>query len=421
MADAQPSAPAPKLEIPPYREVLAWLFQTQRFGIKLGLDNIQRLLRALDLPGPNERIVHVAGTNGKGSVCALLDAVCRAAGYRTGLFTSPHLVTFRERIQVNGELISEEEVARGLTKIRRLIADWDPHPTFFELTTALALDHFRWTETEIVILETGMGGRLDATNALRPVVSVLTPIDFDHQKWLGQSLREIAGEKAGIIKEGVPVVSALQLPEAEEVIRARAEECNASVDFVRQPFLRLPIALRGPHQKENASLALSALHTGRIEVTEEAIARGLGSVNWPGRFQQLDDRTIVDGAHNPAAARSLAETWRETFGSQKATIILAILEDKAVATICEALAPIAHRWLLPVIRSARAVPPEILLRAIQEKAPDASIGLHPSLTAALEEARRDAAPILITGSLHFVGEALATFSGRPAAFEECAQ
>ncbi len=187
-----------------YEEALAWLFGTQRFGIKLGLENSRRLFAALGVLSPNERIIHVAGTNGKGSVCALLDSICRAAGYRTALFTSPHLVTFRERIQVNGELISEEEVARGLTKIRELVAGWDPHPTFFEITTGLALDYFRRREAEIIVLETGMGGRLDATNATQPVVSVLTPIDYDHQKWLGESLTEIAGEKAGIIKARHP-------------------------------------------------------------------------------------------------------------------------------------------------------------------------------------------------------------------------
>ena len=174
---------------------LTWLFNTQRFGIKLGLENSRRLFNALDVPQPNERIIHVAGTNGKGSVCALLDSILRAAGYRTALFTSPHLVSFRERIQVNGELISEDEVVRGLTKIRELVAGWEPHPTFFEIATGLALDHFRNLETEIVVLETGMGGRLDATNATQPVVSVLTPIDYDHQKWLGcESDRDRARE-----------------------------------------------------------------------------------------------------------------------------------------------------------------------------------------------------------------------------------
>jgi dihydrofolate synthase / folylpolyglutamate synthase len=407
--------------IPEYRESLAWLFGTQRFGIKLGLENSRRLFAALRVPAPNERIIHVAGTNGKGSVCALLDSVCRAARYRTALFTSPHLVTFRERIQVNGEMISEEEVARGLTNIRELVSAWEPHPTFFEIATALALDHCRDQEAEIVILETGMGGRLDATNAVQPVVSVLTPIDFDHQKWLGATLAEIAREKAGIIKAGVPVVSALQVAEVETIIRARAEECAAPLDFVRQPFERLPIALSGTHQRQNAALALSALHTARIEVSDDAIANGLAAVVWPARFQRWDERTIIDGAHNPAGARTLAETWRETFGEQKATILLAVLQEKDVAGICAALAPVARRWLLPSIRSARALPPEELRLTIQNQDPDAPVALTASFAEAWDEARRDAAPILVTGSLHFAGEALAFLRGEPAAFEECLQ
>ncbi len=404
-----------------YQEAIAWLFGTQRFGIKLGLENTHRLFTALDLPAPNERIIHVAGTNGKGSVCALLDSVCRAAGYRTALFTSPHLVTFRERIQVNGEMISEDSVARGLTKIRRLIANWDPHPTFFEITTALALDYFREEQTEIVLLETGMGGRLDATNAVQPVVSVLTPIDFDHQKWLGASLTEIAREKAGIIKPGVPVVSALQPPDAERVIRERADALGAPLDFVRQPFERLPIGLHGAHQKQNAALALSALHTARIEVADGAIARGLATVDWPARFQRWEERTIIDGAHNPAGADILARTWREIFGDQRATVIVAILQEKDAAGICRALAPIARRWLLPPIRSARALRPEELRLTIRDQHPNTPVAVMASFGDAWEEAQHDAAPILMTGSLHFAGEALAFLRGQPAAFEECLQ
>ena len=405
----------------PYEEALTWLFKTQRFGIKLGLENSRRLFNALDVPQPNERIIHVAGTNGKGSVCALLDSICRAAGYRTALFTSPHLVSFRERIQVNGELISEGEVVRGLTKIRELVAGWEPHPTFFEIATGLALDHFRNLETEIVVLETGMGGRLDATNATQPVVSVLTPIDYDHQKWLGSSLTEIAREKAGIIKPGVPVVSARQLPEVEAVIHARAAECAAPLDFVRQPFERLPIALSGTHQKQNAALALSALHTAKIEVNDNAIARGLATVVWPARFQRWDERTIIDGAHNPAGARTLAETWRENFGDQQATVVLAVLQEKDVSGICAALGPIARRWLLPSIRSERAIAPEELRLTIQDQFPDVPVAVMRSFPTAWAEARRDAANILVTGSLHFAGEALAFLQGKPAAFEECLQ
>ncbi len=225
-----------------YKQALAWLYGLQRFGIKLGLDNIRRLLDELsrsggfqaavgDLPPsqsygvPREialpsKVIHVAGTNGKGSVCAMIDSICRAQGYRTGLFISPHLVTFRERIRVNGEMISEDAVADGLTMIRDLVADWDPHPTFFEVTTALALKHFGDPvergakhdsvqlpadrhQLDVVILETGLGGRLDATNAVQSDVSVITPIALDHEELLGNTLAEIAGEKAGIIKPGV--------------------------------------------------------------------------------------------------------------------------------------------------------------------------------------------------------------------------
>ena len=404
-----------------YQETLAWLFGTQCFGIKLGLENIERLCLELKLPGPNERIIHVAGTNGKGSVCALLDSVSRAAGYRTALFTSPHLVCFRERIQVDGERISETEVVRGLTKIRELIAAWDPHPTFFEIVTALALDHFRDAQAEIVILETGMGGRLDATNAFSPVVSVITPIDLDHEKWLGTSLAEIAREKAGIIKPGVPVVSALQAPEAEAVLRARAAEVGAPLVFVRQPFERLPIGLAGMHQKQNAALALSALHTARIEVKEEDIQRGLAEVAWPARFQFWDERTVIDGAHNRASARTLAATWRETFGNRPATVLLAILQDKDTAAICAELKPITQRWLLPAIHSQRALPPPELQRTIQELFPETPVAIMSDFASAWAEAERDAAPILITGSLHFAGEALAFLRREPAAYEECLQ
>jgi dihydrofolate synthase/folylpolyglutamate synthase len=229
-----------------YKQALAWLYSLQRFGIKLGLENIRRLLDELSRSGGFQtavgdleialpcKVIHVAGTNGKGSVCAMIDSICRAQGYRTGLFISPHLVTFRERIRINGEMISETAVADGLTMIRALIADWEPHPTFFEVTTALALKHFRDAKIDVAILETGLGGRLDATNAVQSDVSVITPIGLDHEEWLGHTLAEIAGEKAGIIKPGVAVVSAPQRPEAEHVIRARAAECGAPLQSINE-------------------------------------------------------------------------------------------------------------------------------------------------------------------------------------------
>ena len=404
-----------------YQDALAWLYRTQRFGIKLGLENIRRLLGELDVPGKGQRLVHVAGTNGKGSVCAMIDAVCREAGYRTGLFTSPHLVSYRERIQVDGEMMAEEKVAGGLTLIRNLISGWEPHPTFFEITTALALVHFKECQCEVVVLETGLGGRLDATNSVKPVVSVITPIGYDHQSWLGNSLEEIAGEKAGIIKSRVPVVSAAQEPAAEKVVRERAVECEAPLQIVRQPYTKTPVALAGAHQKQNASLAIAALRAGGIEVDEGAIAKGLQNVRWPARFQRWDERTIIDGAHNPAGADILAKTWRDQFGDERATIILAVLRDKDVAGIWRALAPIARRVILPHAASERALAPEGVAQLISTITPKLRHSIAPTVAVALNDARTTPERILITGSLHFAGEVLATLRGDPAAFEECAQ
>ena len=409
-----------------YHEALGWLYSLQRFGIKLGLENIERLLEDLSksddvlLPAP-WKVIHVAGTNGKGSVCAMIDSICRAQGYRTGLFTSPHLVTFRERIRLNGDMISEKAVADGLTTIRNLVANWDPHPTFFEVVTALALKHFSDTRVEIVILETGLGGRLDATNAIQSDVSVITPIDFDHEKWLGKTISEIAAEKAGIIKSGVPVVSAPQRIESEKVIQARAAECGAPLNFAIEPYDETPIALAGANQKQNAALAIAALRAAKIDVDDTAIAHGLIRIEWPARFQRWDERTIIDGAHNPAAARATAETWREIFGDRRATLVLAILSDKNLRGICEALAPISEWVLLPKIRSERAADPEMLAQIFSTIMPSLPYSTILSIGRALELARAKPNPILITGSLHFAGEVLAHLRGEPAGFEECAQ
>jgi dihydrofolate synthase/folylpolyglutamate synthase len=420
-----------------YKQALAWLCSLQRFGIKLGLENIRRLLDELGLrspgsardvralfggsPSTSTKVIHVAGTNGKGSVCAMIDSICRAQGYRTGLFISPHLITFRERIRVNGEMISEDAVADGLTMIRDLIAEWDPHPTFFEVTTALALKHFDDANIDTAILETGLGGRLDATNAVQSDVSVITTIDLDHEKWLGHTLAEIAAEKAGIIKARVPVVSASQQPQAEKVIHARAAECGSPVQFVNKTYHKSPVALRGEFQKQNAAVAIAAIRAANIDVKERAIVRGLATIEWPARFQKWDERTIIDGAHNPGAARILAQTWLEVFGHQKATLNLAVLSDKDLRGICEALAPIAGSVILPKIRSERAATPEELAKIFSTIIPSLPCSITPSIAEALDLARAKPNPILITGSLHFAGEVLAHLRSEPAAFEECAQ
>ena len=416
-----------------YKEALAWLYSLQRFGIKLGLENTRRLLdeccsdvyvkrpASAAASVSTTKVIHVAGSNGKGSVCAMIDSICRAQGYRTGLFTSPHLVTFRERIRVNGEMISEDAIAGGLSAIRNLVADWDPHPTFFEVTTALALKYFFQAKLDLVVLETGIGGRLDATNAIQSDVSVITQIDFDHQEWLGNTLAEIATEKAGIIKPGVPVISAPQQADAEKVIRARAAECGSPVQFVNETYHRSPVVLRGEYQKQNAAVAIAAVQAAKTQFVEKAIVRGLVSIDWPARFQMWDERTVIDCAHNPAAAHVLAETWREIFGKQKATLVLAVLSDKNFRGICEALAPIADSVLLPRIRSERAAAPEELAKVVSTITPPLPYSIAPTVGDSLTLARAKPNPILITGSLHFAGEVLAHLRGEPAAFEECAQ
>jgi dihydrofolate synthase/folylpolyglutamate synthase len=409
-----------------YPQALAWLYGTQFTGIKLGLDTIRRLIDALGGQG-EARFLHVAGTNGKGSVCAMLDSVCRAAGRRTGLFTSPHLVTFRERLRLDGQPISETAAAAGLTRLRQLTADWNPPPTFFEYTAALALDWFKREGAEVAVWETGLGGRLDATNAITPAVSVLTAIDLDHRDWLGDTLGAIAAEKAGIIKLGVPVVSAPQAEEARIVIEATARDRHAALRWIEQPLAAdWRVGLAGSHQRLNAALALAALDAADIAGThhETARRRGLETVDWPGRFQRLEgSRIILDGAHNPAAARSLAQTWIEEMGgSTRATIVLGILGDKDAAGVCRALAPIAGRFIVVAPRSPRALSVEALQPLLTEAAPEVPCVRAPGAVVALDMARAaDGNPILVTGSLFLVGEALSLLTGQPGDPEITAQ
>ena len=403
-----------------YDEALAWLYGLQRFGIKLGLENIRRLIDELEV-APETTVIHVAGTNGKGSVCAIIDAIARAAGIRSGLYTSPHLVTFRERIRVNGEMISREEVAHGLTTIRNLIATWNPQPTFFEIATALALAHFKNKGCEVIVLETGLGGRLDATNAVDSQIAVITPIDFDHQQFLGDTIEQIAAEKAGIIKRGQLALSAQQPDSVADVLRARAAEVAVDVQFV--PFdlpVGLHVNLRGAHQRANAALAIAAAKTV-LPITANAIGLGLADVEWPGRFQIWSDKIVIDGAHNPAGARARAGTWQQEFGDDRAKVILAVLDDKAADEIVNILAPIAREFVLPKIRGARAIEPEALRELVASVAPNIPATTSPNVSEALAHAQRQDGRALVTGSLHFVGEVLAHLGGEPDALEECMQ
>ena len=394
-----------------YRDSLAWLFGTQSFGIKLGLENTQRLLEACGRPQDHLRFLHVAGTNGKGSTCVMMDSVLRAAGHRTALYTSPHLVDFRERVRVDGQMIPESSTAEGLTLLRDASDGWEQAPTFFELATVLAAWWFAREEAEFVVWETGMGGRLDATNAVTPLVSVIMPVGLDHQAWLGETITLIAAEKAGIIKPGVPVISAPQADEVRAVLEAKAVEVGVQIGFVSAPWETGPVGLAGAHQRWNAAVALAALRAAGVEVGEEAVRSGLAKVKWPGRFQRAGAALVVDGAHNPPATAVLVATWREVFGHVKARLVFGVLSDKDASALLHLLRTIADEVCLVPVAGARGT-------SVDELRPIAEAAGFPAVyTSTLEEVlakeRQDSTPVLVTGSLFLVGEVLALLEGAP--------
>ncbi len=417
-----------------YRGAVAWLYALQLHGIKLGLENMRRLCAALDIqtdpgggPGGARPIyLHIAGTNGKGSVCAMLEAIYRAAGLRSGLYTSPHLVTFRERIRLEGGMIPESDVAAGITRIRETVAHWEHPPTFFEVTTALALRWFQEQQAQVVVLETGLGGRLDATNVVTPAVSVLTPISHDHERHLGATLPQIAAEKCGIIKPGVPVVSAPQHESVWSVIEQTARERGAPLHRAGESWADADISLPGPHQRRNAQLArlavgVTARARPELAVPEESVPGALRTVAWPGRFQRIGEDLVLDGAHNPAAAATLAAAWCEVFAGRKAVLILGIMRDKDAPGICAALAPIVERVLTVKVGNARAHGAEELAAVAGAALPGVPSSAAPSLPAALTAARRPGGLVLVAGSLFLIGEALAVLGlaeGEPESSEQ---
>jgi len=402
-------------------DALAWLYGTQSVGIKLGLENIRRLLVELGiqpwLDSGTVRVIHVAGTNGKGSVCAMADAVVRAAGFRSGLYTSPHLVAFGERIRINGAPISGAGIAEGLSRIRALVASWEYCPTFFEIATALALLWFQQQQAEVVVLETGLGGRLDATNAVRPAACAIVSIGMDHWQYLGNTLRQIALEKAGIFKPGVPVVALEQAPEAAEALRETALRVGAPLAWVQEP-IGLPVGLAGSHQRWNAALAVAALEAAQVPITPEAIACGLREVVWPGRFERIPHdgvELILDGAHNEPAALRLAETWREEYGDERPVLLLGVLQDKDVESIARALVPRAGAVVAASVASPRACPAGTLAETIRTTAPGVNITLAASVPEGLRQAvalaQAGRRRVLVAGSLFLIGEALASLRG----------
>ncbi len=398
-----------------YQDSLDWLYSTQTFGIKLGLENISRLLDELGVTADRKgrKIIHVAGTNGKGSVCAFSERILRDAGLRSGLFTSPHLMTYRERVRVSGELIPAEAVAELLTRIRGLVIDWEHHPTFFEISLGLAMRWFCDQDCEAIVLETGMGGRLDATNALLSDVCVITSISLDHEQWLGDTIRQVATEKAGILKRNVPVIIAELHPEAREVIGRRTLTLGIPCIEVHPLPPEWDLGLQGPHQRENAALAVEAVC--RIEgdrLTRDGIRQSLAATSWPGRFQCIGDGLILDGAHNPDAAERLRQTWEAAFPGEKARLIFGAVKTKDVAGIFRALLPVIDSVTFVPVKSERRLSVAEMRAAFLESG-GAGIPTDESsdLIAAVEASRRRDGKTLVAGSLFLVGEALGHFLG----------
>ena len=391
-----------------YKEALDWLYGVQMFGVKLGLSGISRLLEELGVSRPRARVIHVAGTNGKGSVCAFAESVARAAGYSTGLFTSPHLVRFNERIRVDGTEIADADVARLITRVRGHIEHWQPQPTFFELTLAIAMLYFAERKVDFIILETGMGGRLDATNAVPKDVAVITPIGMDHTQYLGKTLHEIAKEKAAIIAWHRPAVSAVQEPEAVRVIHEVAQENDTECRIVNEKC-ELPLGLAGEHQKQNAALALEALRLAmpHFLCSEEQLRHGLTKTRWPGRFDEISPGIILDGAHNPHAVTALVRTWRETHGEEKPVCLFAGAADKDLHGVLELLSPIVREWILPPVQSPRILSAPELAKIVGAHSP-APISLPPTLEEALQREER---PLLVCGSFFLLGEVLSILRG----------
>jgi dihydrofolate synthase/folylpolyglutamate synthase len=394
--------------------------------VKWDLDRIAALLAKTGDPHKECRFIHTAGTNGKGSTCAMMASVLRVAGYRTGFYSSPHLIDPRERIQLDGEQISETAWCEAFDAVHNaseeLLASEliDSHPSFFETMTAMAFFAFAKAKMEIVVLETGLGGRLDATNVVTPEISVITPIDFDHEAFLGSSIESIAAEKAGIVKQGRPVVFAEQRPEAFAVLERKALGMDAPVTlssswrienlelgrygsrFLLAAGEEIPIhcPFAGVHQVENARTAVAALNIFGVPVA--AIVRGIEVAQWPGRLERIatNPDIILDGAHNPAGARALAAYIKRFFANEPIRIVYGAMRDKAVDEVVSTLFPLAAEVVVTTPDQPRALHAESLL----EVSDHPNIVVAPTVKDAIRMTREKPMTTFITGSLFLVGE-----------------
>jgi dihydrofolate synthase/folylpolyglutamate synthase len=406
---------------------------------KWDLANMRALLARMGHPEGSGRFIHVAGTNGKGSVCAMLASALQVSGVRTGLYTSPHLVNPRERIQIDGRWISEAAWCAAFDEVHGVAESLlareaiPAHPSFFETVTAMAFSAFARAGVEMVVLETGLGGRLDATNVVMPEFAVITPIDFDHEAFLGSSIQSIAAEKAGILKTGRPAVFSGQRPDALRVLDHRALELDIPVHhssewrlenlqadrygsrftLVADESMEIVCPLAGLHQVENARTAAAALSVAGVPRT--AIQRGIAQAVWPGRLERvaLDPDVILDGAHNPAGARALAAYISAFFHDEPVRIIFGAMRDKAIDEVTETLFPLAAEIIITAPDQPRALSPQALAETwgnpkwVNAKGVDAKTAAR--LPEALVMAAQQPMTTFITGSLYLVGEARAIY------------
>lgn len=416
-----------------YQSTLQELYSLGKFGIKLGLDNITFLLQSLGNPHQKWPSVHIAGSNGKGSVAAFLEAALRSAGYRVGLYTSPHLVDFEERIRVDGKPVSRQGVVHLWRQIRPRVRKLKA--TYFEAVTAMAFEHFRTEKVDIAVVEVGLGGRLDATNVLSPQVVVITNISREHTRWLGTRLGQIAREKAGIVKEGIPVVSAETRKTPLGVIRRACLRQQASLHLVDDElsweiegatldgtdlrvraqdgdYVQLHLGLAGRHQVRNgmtALLALQILRDNGWQISCEAIQRGLMHISWPGRLQVVRKRPLVllDVAHNPAGTRALVAALREFLPKRRILFVFGVQEDKEYKIMIRHLALLAKRIFLTQAQWKGAEDPQALAREAEEASVDFQVltPVKKAISAVKSQAGLDDV-ICITGSHFVVGEAI---------------
>jgi dihydrofolate synthase/folylpolyglutamate synthase len=403
---------------------LPYLFRLEQFGIKFGLDNIRALLARLGNPQDAFRSIHIAGTNGKGSVTAMVDAVLRRAGHRSGRYTSPHLVDLSERFAVDGQSVDAAAMRQSASDVRdaidALIADgtFSGPPTFFEATTAMAFDLFRSAGVEFGVVEVGLGGRLDSTNVIEPVVTAITSIDFDHQRYLGDTLAAIAGEKAGIIKLGVPVVVGAVGPEAYDVIARVAGERGAALipaDKIPAAYGTIRVGLRGEHQVANAAVAiriLESLERSGVAIGRQDVLDGLENVSWPGRLDHRrlpNGREIVfDAAHNPAGARALASYLR-SLDREKPTLVFGVMRDKDVDGMLEVLLPMVGRVIVTQPSNPRAAAAEELASQIRALAPPLQVDVIGSPHDAVTRATNDSPFVVVAGSIFLLGDVMREF------------